>query len=762
METELSPEQPNIREKIVDFQDESKVIGFLKEQKQKLDIIAITGMAGIGKTTFARKIFENPDMMNRFKLRIWIHVSENFNSTEAFRHILKEITRKETFITNEGALIASIRGSLDKKEFLLVIDDVWTKEDWDKIKSILPDGNEKGKVLLTTRQETIATEAHVQRAPHRLNKLELTESLKLLKFQVFGDLGKLDEKLEKVGLDIATKCGGVPLIIMVIGGILKGAFTKTRTPYGIQEEWEKVAKNVNKFIGKDPNQLIARALELSYKRLDHDKRICFLYTGLFPEKHDILVSTLTQLWIAEGFVQQKDGESLEENAKEILDTLIHMNLLTVTRKDLEQVKACRVHDMVRLFCRTKAIEEKLFRVIKESNEGPEPQAPELPDLRRLCFDSDPSMLSSQYLSSSRVRSILCFYEKTDGQDPVTLPVFNNLLRVLNCRSTRLKQFPDIKNLILLKHITLFIENLKVLPEEISQLVNLQTLIVDTSLGSITVKVNIWKMVRLRCLKTKSSIVLDGKNWKGRACGNLQTICRLSPRSCKVDLSKRASNLKKLGIRGLLSNLVDTMFLRDFTHLEKLMLINDVDVGSTLSKPMILTKADCFPQRLKSLTLSKTYLEWDRHMPMLAKIEKLKVLKLKDNAFIGKDWIAKEDLVFDKLQFLLIEKLELVKWEASDTYFPNLRSLVINNCEKLLQIPESLTKYFETLEIDRVSKSVVESAKKIKEKQDKQNQNSNWEVQFKLTIGPGCDQAISRYVALEISVSCRFVYIYVSH
>lgn len=740
-----SQDQSNKQHRVVDFQDESTIMGYLMESKETLEVIAITGMPGLGKTTFARKIFEHEEIIKEFQLRIWIRVSENFNSTNVFRRILQQITpRRSTPIANDHDLRDSVRGCLKNESFLLVMDDVWTKKDWDAIEEILPKNNGKGKVLVTTREKEIAAQSNIYRKPHELKRLGPKESLELLKFKVFDKLEGCPEELENIAQDIAGKCGGVPLTILVIGGILKDVFTTTRSIPTVNEKWSDVSKNVNENLEDDEEKCISDALELSYKRLPHDLRVCFLYTGLFPNNQDIPASTLTQLWIAEGFIPRKDGQSFEQTAEKLLDTLINKNLLMVVKKNLDQVKTCSVHDMIRAFCRGKAIAENLFTEMKISNGVLDPPVAEVPNFRRLCFNSDPTEFLSEHRDGPRVRSLLCFSKESVDLNLTHISTICdafNKLRVLNCKSLTFRKFPEVERLVLLKHVTVSIGNLKALPKQISQLVNLQTLIVDTTSQSITVKANIWKMIQLRRLKTKATIILDNKNWKGKAYNShLQTISRLSIESCREALSERARNLKTLGIRGKSAKISTTLPLEKFLHLEKLKL-HDLVSESAGSPHPLLNQLECFPPNLKSLTLSNTYLKWNDHMPMLAKMNSLKVLKLKSNAFIGIGWKAMDD-GFPKLQFLLIENTKLVNWKASTNHFPTLTSLVVKNCKELQDIPESLAdlKYLHKLEIERVLRSVADSARKIElKKQAEQNQNSGWKVPFKLIIGPGCGQ-----------------------
>lgn len=740
--------QFNNQDKVVDFLDEATVVEYLMESKEnQLDVIAITGMPGLGKTTFARKILGHQSVISKFEFRIWVHVSEKFDYEDACLDILRQIApRLITPIPSYDDLSDTVCGCLKEESFLLVADDVWTEQDWDKINEILPKLNGKGKVLVTTREKDVAAQVNNSRLPHELKGLGEKEGLELLKLKVFGNVEDCPPELEEIGKDIVDKCRGVPLTILVVGGVLRGLSTLQPIPTLI-EKWLEVSENVSGILKKDEKNTIKNAIELSYMRLMSDElRLCFLYTALFPENQEISTSTLTQLWIAEGFVQKVEGESLEKTAEKILDTLINTSLLMITRKSPDQVKTCRVHDMMRGFCRTKAMKENLFREIKKSDGEFDPPLSEVPNFRRLCFNSNPTEFLSERWEGPRVRSFLCLSKESVDLDPTHISTISNAfkkLRVLNCKFINFQQFPEVQKLELLKHVTLSMGNLQDVPEEISQLVHLQTLIVVTKSHSITVKANIWKMIQLRRLKTKATILLDDKCWKGHkstSCKTLQTISRLSHESCKASIPERAPNLKVLAIQGKVADLFSTLKMEKLGQLEKLKLVNDQSTAS--DNPLLLNPQHCFPPMLKSLTLSNTYLKWKDHMPILTKIDSLKVLKLKDNAFTGIDWDATVGDAtvggFPRLRFLLIENTKLVNWKASTAYFPSLTWLVVKNCKDLLEIPESLGRHLEKLEIERVDKSVADSAKKIEsDKQTEQIPNPRWKVPFKLTMGPGC-------------------------
>lgn len=121
------------------------------------------------------------------------------------------------------------------------------------------------------------------------------------------------------------------------------------------------------------------------------------------------------------------------------------------------------------------------------------------------------------------------------------------------------------------------------------------------------------------------------------------------------------------------------------------------------------------------------------MPTLASIKCLKMLKLKDNAFIGVAWVAEGDSGgFDKLQLLYMENMELLQWRADAAHFPQLRCLVVKDCKGLSDIPTSLGKNLDVLEVEKGSESLAKSAREIQAmKQNQQGPISGFP--FKLSI-----------------------------
>ncbi|XP_042039506.1 putative late blight resistance protein homolog R1A-10 [Salvia splendens] len=726
---------------VVGFEEaEKKILGYLREPKEKLDVMSIVGMPGLGKTTLAWKVFKNQDVISEFPNRIWVYVTQTPNIKNVFLEILKEFTSEDMSGLRFDKLKETVQYYLNDRKFLLVLDDVWTTEAWNAINVVLQNSYSMSKVIVTSRHEGVGNKASLPRKSYNLPLLLPAQSWELLQYEVFGQLKKCHANLNVVGQCIATNCGGLPLSIVVIGGILLDKCSKNVDISVIKDEWLKVSGHVTDFLKNDVKQQVSNIVELSYNSLPDKLKDCLLYLRVFPEDYEISVWKLVRMWIAEGFIQ---GEGLEETAEEYLKDLISMNLVMAVKRNIKgEVKTCRIHDVVYAFCGSKLLQEqqRFFYEMKCVNNDFVPPSSEIGKPRRLCFHSelDSFLSDKEKMNFDRIRSLLFFYKAPanfpDKYTPTMVKGFN-MLRVLESEFNRMNQIPKgVTELYHLRYLTICVDTLKTLAEDFSNLWNLQTLVIYTKMESITIKANILKMIQLRHLKTNVGIIGVGKG-DGVRCTSLQTLSRISPEICTTNFFNKFPNLKRLGIQGKLANLFQTNSLGMLNQLEKLKLVNTHHDSESRGSMRFPELASWFPLKLKMLTIEGTSLDWN-HMSKLGMIETLQVLKLKDNAFTGMAW----EVVgggFHSLHFLLIEDTELLVWEASKNSFPRLRFLVLRQCRKLQGIPDAVVGILEKLDIEHLSATAVDSAKKIAAKKEA-NQEKEGASRFKLTIGVGCE------------------------
>ncbi|XP_059282803.1 putative late blight resistance protein homolog R1B-14 [Lycium ferocissimum] len=731
--------------------EEDAVVGFDKEADKVIDrllqgsgdlvVIPVVGMPGLGKTTLANKIYKHSKIEYAFFTRIWVYVSQSYRRRELFLNIISKFTRntKQYHDMCEEDLADTIQGFLGKGgKYLVVLDDVWSTEAWERIKIAFPNNNKYNRVLLTTRDSKVAK--HCNDTPHNLKFLTAKESWILLEKKVFQK-DKCPGELGRPGQSIARKCKGLPLAIVVIAGALIGKGKTTR-------EWEQVDQSVGEhLINKDNPENCNKLVQMSYDRLPYDLKACFLYCGAFPKGFEIPAWKLIRMWIAEGFIQYKGNLPLEYKAEDYLNDLVNRNLVMVMQRTSDgQTKTCRLHDMLHEFCKQEATkEENLFQEVTIGVEQSFPGKRELSTYRRLSIHSSILEFLSTKPVGEYVRSLLSFSSKNIEMPAADIPVIPKgfpLLRVLDVESIKFNRFcKEFFQLYHLRYIAISSDLVKV-PKRIGELWNIQTLIINTQQSTLDIQADIWSLPRLRHLHTNTCAKLPTpaapkSNKVALVNQSLQTLSTISPESCTEQVFARAPNLKKLGIRGKLALLLEANKIGSFNSvtklhcLENLKLIND---GRQTGKQLSLPQAYIFPTKLRKLSLSDTWLEWD-DMSILGQLEYLEVLKLKENACKGECWEPKVG-GFRSLQFLSIERTNLASWTASTEQFPRLKHIVLISCDNLEEIPIGLAdiRSLQVMELQNSTKA-AKSAREIQVKKDKQTQEGTKNIGFKLSIFP---------------------------
>ncbi|KAH0678123.1 hypothetical protein KY284_019208 [Solanum tuberosum] len=227
-------------DEVVGFDEEAKqVIKRLVEGPQEsLDIIPVVGIAGLGKTTLARKIYNDSKLSYEFFSIIWVHVGEEYKIKDIYLRILKFFKRSiEDHVNDDVDTLAKVISDMIRKggRCLIVLDDVWEAEVVDVVKRVFPRNKMGHRIMMTTHERYLASYANPD--PHNLKFLNENESFELLVKRVFGNGNSCPVEFVELGQTIARKCEGIPLEIVLIAGILIGRTDK--------RDWERVDKNVS-------------------------------------------------------------------------------------------------------------------------------------------------------------------------------------------------------------------------------------------------------------------------------------------------------------------------------------------------------------------------------------------------------------------------------------------------------------------------------------------------------------------------------------
>lgn len=680
-------------------------------------VVSIVGMGGLGKTTLAKKLYNHAKITNHFECKAWVYVSKEYRRRDVLLGILRDVdalTRDEMErIKGEEELVNKLRNVLSEKRYLVVLDDIWGMEVWDGLKSAFPKVKRGSKILLTTRNWDVALHADACSNPHELRPLTGDESFRLLCNKAFPGVNGFPLELENHAREIVVKCAGLPLAVVVVGGLLSRKLKSSG-------EWKRVLQNISWHLLEEQEK-IARILALSYNDLPSHLKSCFLYLGLFPEGVNIQTKKLIRLWVAEGFLPQEGEETAEGVAQKCLSELIGRCMIQVgTVSSLGTVKTIRIHHLLRDLSLSKGKEEYFLKIFQGDMADSSTKA------RRHSIHSCHERYDSLKHNADHSRSLL-FFNREYNEEIVRklwLPLnFQQekklnfiyrkfkLLRVLELDGVRVVSLPSmIGDLIQLRYLGLRKTNLEAaLPPSIGNLQNLQTLDLRYCCFLKKIPNVIWKMVNLRHLLLYTPFESpDSSHLRLDTLTNLQSLPHIEAGNWIVDGGlANMINLRQLGICVLSGQMVNSvlstvqglhnlhslsldlqseddefpifMQLSQCTHLQKL---------SLNGKIKKLPEPHEFPPNLLKLTLHNSYLQKES----IAKLERLPNLKM---LILGQGAYNWPELNFNAegfpqlhiLRLVLLKELE--EWTVEGSAMPRLENIVIDRCEKLKKIPEGL-------------------------------------------------------------------------
>lgn len=388
-----------------------------------------------------------------------------------------------------------------------MIDDVWTNSAWETIQCALPKNAHASKIILTTRINSVGQFSCTpdEGFIYQMKPLCRNDSENLFLKRTLCDKDKFPAQLEGIKNEIIEKCDGLPLAIVTLASMLA---TKQRT----REEWERALDSIHSTHKKDSSlEVMDKILSLSYRDLPHNMRNCLLYLSTFPEDHTIYKDALVWRWMAEGFIAETQGFTLEQVAEGYFYEFVNRSLVQPitlrSRYEMRGEGGCRVHDIVLNFLISRAAEENFLTTLYGAQGVPSSDR----RIRRLSVWDSPEhalAVSRATMNLSHLRSVrIC----NVGDWPVPAVLDLPVLRVLDlegCRDLRIVDPDCILSLFHLRYLGFRSASGVVLPAQIGNLHHLQT--IDLSGTGVTqLPESIVQLKRLMHLVGQRLIMPDG-------------------------------------------------------------------------------------------------------------------------------------------------------------------------------------------------------------------------------------------------------------
>ncbi|KAK7828886.1 disease resistance protein rpp13 [Quercus suber] len=622
---------------------------FYAKDQESDNVIAVTGNAGSGKTVLTKKIYYGQYVKRGFNHRAWVGISEDFEAREVLLNILMELGwKRKDEILSDNDLEMMLKSYLKEKRCLIVVDDVRTHYDWEKLSVILKCVGGWSRLILTTRNIDIAHAANPWRNPIVLRSLTDDESwtLFLKKAQIEND-SLNSQDLIHLKEDILKKCGGSPLAIIVLGGLLSTTElsgwpkvieqlrktdlreSSTVTKPAVQQssttdirESSTVSKPAVRQLSTTTTSVPEPAYQeniitFSYQNLPSRMKLCVLYFGLFPRASEIRIRRLFHLWLAEGLVipLPKDEMATEDPAEKYLQLLIERKLIKKEKMRLDgSPKTCSMPGGIWDVFHKMAVDLRRFNDISTAC-----KSAESPNIRRLV--KDPNTDNHSFF------------------DPYNKNYSSLVHHIQNLRS-----YPNSGSLTKLQTLWgLFIGSEDLVENFLSKLTDLRKL-------------------KLTCTPQSECAIAE---WILSKLKNLQSL--------------KLRSINEFGRPSTLS----LNAMEEHQKLCDLYLLGQLPEEAQLQ----------FPPNLKILTLSGSQLEKDP-MPILGQLPHLEILRLLRDSYSGTRMTCL-DSGFPELRKLKLWMLNnLEEWIVNNGSMPRLEELEIRHCVKWKQPGLDLTNNLE--------------------------------------------------------------------
>jgi DNA-binding SARP family transcriptional activator/tetratricopeptide (TPR) repeat protein len=241
------------------------------------EIVAITGTAGVGKTTlavhWAHRVRDRfPDGQLYVNLRGFDPAGPPMEPSQAIRALLDAFAvPPDRFPVDLDAQAALYRTMLADRQMLIVLDNA---RDADQVRPLLP-GTPSSLVIVTSRNQLLSLIAADGARPLEPDLLSADQARRLLA----GRLGPRRVAADPAAMDeIIDACAGLPLALSMVGA---RAAASSRLPLAeLAEELRETRGQLYALVGQDPRTDLRAVFSWSYQALSAAAARLFRLIGL--------------------------------------------------------------------------------------------------------------------------------------------------------------------------------------------------------------------------------------------------------------------------------------------------------------------------------------------------------------------------------------------------------------------------------------------------------------------------------------------------
>ncbi|TYH14556.1 hypothetical protein ES288_A06G229600v1 [Gossypium darwinii] len=270
--------------------------------KDVMGIIGIYGLGGVGKTTLLTQINNKfSTAPNSFDVVIWAFVSKDYDVGKIQDSIGENIGFSNNSWKNKSVdqKATDIYRVLCNKKFVVLLDDLWERVDLNQKVGIPKPSQESGsKLIFTARSLEVCGEIEARKRI-KVECLEPEQAWELFQVKIGDETLNSHPNIWKLTEQVAERCGGLPLALIIIGRAMACKTTLM--------EWEYAIEMLKRSTLPKMKNEVFPLLKFSYDDLPNaTMKCCLLYCCLYRDDYRIPKKGLVEHWFCEGLLNDFD------------------------------------------------------------------------------------------------------------------------------------------------------------------------------------------------------------------------------------------------------------------------------------------------------------------------------------------------------------------------------------------------------------------------------------------------------------------------
>jgi disease resistance protein RPS2 len=477
-----------------------KILDLLSDRNIRM--IGLWGELGIGKTTIMKSLNDNKDIAKMFDIVIYVNVPKNWSIKMLQDAITQRLKLNVEGVTNPDEIASRISEKLKCKKYLLLLDEVWDNN-LDLHVIGIHDNEKDSKVVLATRSRDICLNLGTN------DQIELKRLSEADAYKMFSE--KVGQNINLPGIVptaelVARQCYGWPFLIDKVARAFRKKDNLKLWRDGLSSlmRWPSIEV-------QGMNELI-EFLKFCYEDLDRqDRKLCFLYSALYPEDFEIYIDYLLECWTAESFIRDANKFRVaREIGHTILDDLINVSLLEKSNR----MNYVRMNGVMRNMALQISYRSNEFKVLVRTSQMQQqpPNKGEWQNANRISLMDNKLCHLPKNPNCKNLSTLLL--QRNRDLKRIPKPFFKLMqnLRVLDLQGTGITSLPSsISYFRCLKALYLnACVDLKILPCTIKGLMHLNVLdIRNTRINYLPIEIGC--LTQLKCLRMSLSNFGSGQS-----------------------------------------------------------------------------------------------------------------------------------------------------------------------------------------------------------------------------------------------------------